>query len=149
MQLDLVDGVAPPDELALEEATTMVVTFFGFDGTTGLVFDAFFVGVNAFFTPPVPPASPVPREAPPAPLRLGRRLGRRLVMDQGRRGRGLGWAPADFLGDRARDVMVDVVVAEVAALDPFLDTDENVTRLGPPGFESVHPMLDLDLMDLL
>ena len=59
MQLDLVDGVAPPDELALEEATTMVVTFFGFDGTTGLVFDAFFVGVNAFFTPPVPPASPV------------------------------------------------------------------------------------------
>ena len=73
MQLDLVDGVPPdePDELALEEAlevaTTMVVTFFGFDGTMGLV--AFFVGVKAILTPPVPPASPVSREAPPAPRR--------------------------------------------------------------------------------
>jgi hypothetical protein len=49
MQLDLVDSVAQPDELALGEATTMVITFFvGFDGTTGL--DDFFVGVKAFFT---------------------------------------------------------------------------------------------------
>jgi len=39
-------------------------------------------------------------------------------------------------------VLVAVLVeVELAAL--------NVTRLAPPGFESVHPMLDLDLMDLL
>ena len=58
MQLDLVDSVAQPDELALEEATTMVITFFvGFDGTTGL--GRLIRGRQSVLHPPVPPASPV------------------------------------------------------------------------------------------
>ena len=70
-------------------------------------------------------------------------------MDQGRRGRSLGWAPADFLVARARDVMVAVEVAVLVAVLEVELAALNVTRLAPPGFESVHPMLDLDLMDLL
>ena len=62
----------------------------------------------------------------------------------------MGWAPADFLVARARDVMVAVEVAVLVAVLVEVELAAlNVTRLAPPGFESVHPMLDLDLMDLL